>query len=133
MARSRILTIDVGTGTQDILVFESRTVVENSVQMIMPSPTVLVAERVKRATADRAGLLLTGVTMGGGPAHWAVEAHLKAGLPVYATPDAARTFDDDLDRVAAMGVGIVSEDALDATWARLSPLEATLIDMRDVD
>ena len=102
-----MLAVDIGTGTQDILLFEAGTVIENAVQLVMPSPTALLAERVKRATADRADLLLTGVTMGGGPAHWAVEAHLKAGLRVWATPDAARTFDDDLGRVEAMGVRIV--------------------------
>jgi uncharacterized protein (DUF1786 family) len=107
MSAPRILAIDVGTGTQDVLVFEAGTLVENAVQLIMPSPTALVAERVKHATADRADLFLTGVTMGGGPDHWAVEAHLKAGLKVYATPDAARTFDDDLERVASMGIRIV--------------------------
>jgi uncharacterized protein (DUF1786 family) len=107
MSGPRILAIDVGTGTQDVLVFEAGTLVENAVQLIMPSPTALVAQRVKEATADRVDLLLTGVTMGGGPGHWAVEAHLRAGLHVYATPDAARTFDDDLERVTAMGVRIV--------------------------
>jgi uncharacterized protein (DUF1786 family) len=103
----RILAVDVGTGTQDILIFEAGTVIENAVQLVMPSPTALIAERVKQATADRADLVLTGVTMGGGPDHWAIEAHLRAGLRVYATPDAARTFDDDLERVAAMGVRVV--------------------------
>ena len=107
MARPRILAIDVGTGTQDILILEAGSLIENAVQLIMPSPTALLAERVKQATQDRVDLVLTGVTMGGGPGHWAVEAHLKAGLKVYATPDAARTFDDDLDRVAAMGIRIV--------------------------
>jgi uncharacterized protein (DUF1786 family) len=107
MSAPRILAIDVGTGTQDVLVFEAGTLVENAVQLIMPSPTAQVAERVKRATADQADLFLTGVTMGGGPDHWAVEAHLKAGLKVFATPDAARTFDDDLERVASMGIRIV--------------------------
>ncbi len=107
MARPRILAIDVGTGTQDILVLEAGTVIENAVQLIMPSPTALLAERVKQATTDRVDLVLTGVTMGGGPDHWAVEAHLRAGLKVYATPDAARTFDDDLERVSAMGVRVV--------------------------
>ena len=108
MAAPRILAIDIGTGTQDVLVFEGGTLVENSVQLIMPSPTMIAAERVKRATADRVPLLLTGVTMGGGPVAWAVEAHLKAGLEVWATPDAARTFDDDLGRVAAMGIQVVA-------------------------
>src|ERR1700682_805958 len=111
MARPRILAIDVGTGTQDILILEAGGVSENAVQLIMPSPTALLAERVKQATQDRVDLLLAGVTMGGGPDHWAVEAHLKAGLKVYATPDAARTFDDDLDRVATMGVRIVESPA----------------------
>jgi uncharacterized protein (DUF1786 family) len=45
--------------------------------------------------------------MGGGPDQWAVEAHLRQGLRVYATADAARTFDDDLTRVEAMGVRLV--------------------------
>jgi uncharacterized protein (DUF1786 family) len=107
MSGPRILAIDVGTGTQDVLVFEAGTLIENAVQLIMPSPTALVAQRVKEATADRVDLVLTGVTMGGGPDHWAVEAHLRAGLHVYATPDAARTFDDDLERVTAMGIRIV--------------------------
>lgn len=107
MSHPRILAIDVGTGTQDILIFEADTVIENAVQLVMPSPTVLLAEQIKQATADRADLLLTGVTMGGGPDHWAVEAHLREGLRVYATPEAARTFDDDLERVETMGVHVV--------------------------
>ena len=110
MAHPRVLAIDVGTGTQDILVFEAGTVIENAVQLIMPSPTALIAEQVRRATADRVDLFLTGVTMGGGPDQWAVEAHLRAGLRVLATADAARTFDDDLARVEAMGVRIVDGD-----------------------
>jgi uncharacterized protein (DUF1786 family) len=117
VAAPRILTVDVGTGTQDIMVFEAGTVIENAVQLVMPSPTVLLAERVRQATQDRVDLFLTGVTMGGGPGHWAVEAHLRAGLRVYATPDAARTFDDDLERVRAMGVRLVDRDQ-DADGAR---------------
>jgi uncharacterized protein (DUF1786 family) len=111
VARPRILAIDVGTGTQDILILEAGSVIENAVQLVMPSPTALLAERVKQASQDRVDLVLTGVTMGGGPDHWAVEAHLRAGLKVYATRDAARTFDDDLDRVAAMGIRIVDSPA----------------------
>jgi uncharacterized protein (DUF1786 family) len=50
------------------------------------------------------------VIMGGGPSHWAVEAHLRAGFPVYATPQAARSFNDDLEAVSEMGIRLVSED-----------------------
>jgi uncharacterized protein (DUF1786 family) len=62
--------------------------------------------------------------MGGGPDHWAVEAHLRAGLKVYATADAARTFDDDLERVTAMGIRIV--DGPNGTGA------ARRLELRDV-
>lgn len=110
----RILAVDIGTGTQDILLLEAGQEIENAVQLIIPSPTVLIARRVEAATVAGHSLLLTGVTMGGGPCAWAVEAHLKAGLSVYATPNAARTFDDDLEMVARMGVRVVSEDEASA-------------------
>ncbi len=123
----RILAIDVGTGTQDILLFDSEGPVENSLKMVMPSPTEIAARRIRRATAEGRPLLLTGVTMGGGPCHWALEAHLKAGYAAHATPEAARTFDDDLEIVAGMGVQVVSEDEA----SRLSGVER--IEMRDLD
>ncbi len=107
----RILAIDIGTGTQDILLWDTDEPIENSVQLIMPSPTLRIARRVRAATESRRPVLLHGVLMGGGPCAWAVSDHLAAGLPVYATRDAARTFDDDLANVEAMGVRLVDDDA----------------------
>ena len=48
--------------------------------------------------------------MGGGPSHWAARDHLKAGYKLYATPNAARTFDDDLDALQESGIEIISDD-----------------------
>jgi uncharacterized protein (DUF1786 family) len=107
----RLLAVDVGTGTQDILLFDSDLEVENCFKMVMPSPTMMVARAVKAATRRGAPLLLTGVTMGGGPSSWATRDHAQAGHAAYATPDAARSFNDDLDIVTAeMGIELVSED-----------------------
>jgi uncharacterized protein (DUF1786 family) len=106
----RILAIDVGTGTQDILLFDGEQEIENSIKLVMPSPTVVVARQVRDATGRGRAILLVGVTMGGGPSHWATMDHVRAGYAVYATPDAARTFDDDLEGVAEMGITVVSED-----------------------
>ena len=39
----RILAVDVGTGTQDILLFDSSGPVENCVKLVMPSPTQIAA------------------------------------------------------------------------------------------
>jgi uncharacterized protein (DUF1786 family) len=106
----QILCVDVGTGTQDILLFDSERELENCVQLILPSPTKIVAGRIARATVAGKAVLLTGRTMGGGPSTWAAEEHLRRGVPVYATPDAARTFDDELPKVEAMGIRVVSDD-----------------------
>jgi uncharacterized protein (DUF1786 family) len=106
----QILAVDVGTGTQDVLLFDTEKEPENALKMVMPSPTMLLAEAIRATTECGEDLLLTGVTMGGGPCAWAAEDHLKAGFRVFATPDAARTFNDDLDQVAVMGVEVVSED-----------------------
>lgn len=106
----RILAADVGTGTQDILLFESGKTIENNFKLVMPSPTVIVAERIKRATERGQPILLTGVTMGGGPSHWAARDHALAGYAVAVTPEAGRTFDDDLVQVERMGFEIIEEE-----------------------
>ena len=105
----RILAVDVGTGTQDILLFESGKTIENCFKMVMPSPTVIVADRIKGATERGQPILLTGVTMGGGPSHWAARDHALAGFGVAVTAEAGRTFDDDLTMVEQMGFEIITE------------------------
>lgn len=106
----QILSVDVGTGTQDVLLFDTGKEPENALKLVMPSPTMRVAQAIQDVTRAGEDLLLTGVTMGGGPCAWAAEDHLKAGYRVFATPAAARTFNDDLEEVAAWGVEVVSED-----------------------
>jgi uncharacterized protein (DUF1786 family) len=107
----QVLTIDVGTGTQDIYLFRSGRSLENGFKLVMPSPTMLIRSEIQEATQRGEDLLLTGVTMGGGPCHWAAESHLQAGHKIFATPEAAKTFNDDLNWVQEqMGVKIISED-----------------------
>jgi uncharacterized protein (DUF1786 family) len=125
----RILTIDIGTGTQDILLFDSDGPIENGAQLIMPAPTQIVARKVRAATEARAPIALTGAIMGGGPCHWAVEDHLRADLIVYATPAAAATFNDDLEWVRhEMGIELASEDEIAGLGA-----EVRRIVMGDLD
>jgi uncharacterized protein (DUF1786 family) len=124
----RILTVDIGTGTQDIYLFDSTLDLENGFKIIAPSPTMIIHRRIQEATRRGQALLLHGVTMGGGPSGWAAEAHAKTGLPLYATPAAARTLNDDLNEVQALGVRIVSEEEA----ARL-PEEVRRVELRDFD
>ena len=106
----RILAIDMGTGTQDILLFDSEKAVENCAKMVVPSATAIAARRVRRAGENGRAIVLTGVVAGGGPVAWAVDEFVRGGGAAYATPQAAQTFDDDPERVTAMGIRIVSDD-----------------------
>lgn len=124
----KILTVDVGTGTQDIFLYDSRVDMENGFKLVVPSPTMMVHHRLKQAAEQGEAVLLTGVTMGGGPSQWAAEAHSKAGHPIYATPSAARTFNDDLDAVREMGIEVVSEDE-----ALRLPASVLRLELRDFD
>lgn len=126
----RILAVDIGTGTQDILLFDPSGPVENSPKLVMPSPTAIAAQRIRGATAAGCAVVLTGVIAGGGPCAWALGDHIRAGLPAYATRGAALTLDDDLARVQADGVKLVSEDEaarIDGEHVRLRDLDLEAI------
>jgi len=127
----RILAIDIGSGTQDILLYEEGKPMENCVQMILPSPTQLVSAQIHKATESEKDIFLWGNTMGGGPCAWAAEKHLQAGFRIYATDLSALTFHDNLEKVKEMGVRIVSRRPKGSIPIRmgdadLSPLASAL-------
>lgn len=124
----QILTVDIGTGTQDLYLLRTGMSPENGLKLVMPSPTLLIHDRIAAATARRQDILLTGVTMGGGPSHWAAEEHIQAGLKVYATPAAARSFNDDIKFLQReMGIILVAEDE------RRALRDVEVIELRDFD
>jgi uncharacterized protein (DUF1786 family) len=105
-----VLAADIGTGTQDILLFDSEKEVENSLIMIMPSPTRIIAQKIEEATRKRKAIVITGNIMGGGPSTFAIRKHLEAGFEVYSTDKAALTIHDNIERVKVFGIQIVSEE-----------------------
>ncbi|MCX6078012.1 MAG: DUF1786 domain-containing protein [Chloroflexi bacterium] len=124
----KILTVDIGTGTQDIFLYDSNLDLENGFKLVLPSPTMLVYRQIKAATARGEAILLTGTTMGGGPSSWAAEAHARAGLPIYATASAGRTFNDELEKVERLGIRIISDDE-----ARRLSASVLRLDLKDFD
>jgi uncharacterized protein (DUF1786 family) len=124
----KILSVDIGTGTQDIFLYQSELDMENGFKLVVPSPTMMIFRQIKKATRKGAPILLTGLTMGGGPSHWAARDHVKAGIAVYATPDAARSFDDDLDQIRESGIQVVGEDEIKGL-----PGQPRHIELKDFD
>src|SRR4030042_1311025 len=106
----KILTVDIGTGTQDIYLYDSNLDIENGFKLVLPSPTMMIHRRLKQALHTRTPILLTGHQMGGGPSAWAIEEYAREGIPVYLPPSAATTINDELDKVGMLGIKIVGED-----------------------
>jgi uncharacterized protein (DUF1786 family) len=64
--------------------------------------------------------------MGGGPSAWAIEEAARAGIPVYMTPSAATTLNDELEKVEALGIKIISEE-------ESKKLEGKRLELKDFD
>lgn len=109
LKKTSILAVDIGAGTQDILLYEEGMPVENCVKLVLPSQTRIMAGRIVQATARKQDVFLCGHLMGGGPLVRALKQHLAAGLQARSTPYAAKTIRDDLREVEAMGVIIVDK------------------------
>lgn len=109
-AAMKVLAIDVGCGTTDILLWDPTAEGENQTHLIVPSATRAVAAEIDEATRLGLPVLFEGPLMGGGPNMAAMRRHVAQGLPFFATPSAAGSFDDDLEAVAAMGVTVVQAD-----------------------
>lgn len=120
----KILTVDVGSGTQDIMYYDSSQTIENSVKLVMPSPTRIIAERIRKCKDN---IFINGETMGGGPINRAIQNHLDKGNRVIMTENAARTVRDDLNYVRSLGIEIVNEKEVE----RYSDYE--MIELKDVD
>lgn len=124
----KILTVDIGTGTQDIFLFDSNLDPENGFKLVLPSPTMMVHRHLKRTLQNRTPILFSGYQMGGGPSAWAIEEYARAGIPVYMTTSAATTLNDELDKVEALGIKIISEDE-----ASRLPSSVHRLELKDFD
>ncbi len=119
----KILTVDIGTGTQDIFLYDSNLDIENGFKLVLPSPTMMVHRRVKQIIQTRTPLLFTGHQMGGGPSAWAIEEAARAGIPVYMTPGAATTINDELGKVERLGIKIIGDSEVEGLRSKVESLE----------
>jgi len=109
----KLLAIDVGAGTQDILLYDSSIEIANAVKVIFPSQSKLLASEVEKLTQQRKHIVVFGDTMGGYPFGSAIKKHLEAGFKIAMTSRAARTLRDDLNIVKGMGIKIISDVEFD--------------------
>jgi uncharacterized protein (DUF1786 family) len=106
----KILAIDIGAGTQDILLYDSAKKLENCIKLVLPSPSPLLAARVTRLGEQSREILLTGYTVGGGALSHTIK-RLAHDHRLIMTPAAAYTIRNNLDDVIATGIEIWQEDS----------------------
>ena len=110
----KILAIDIGAGTEDILLYDDKKrSIENCVKMVLPAPCQVFAEKVRTVTGQCKDLFIKGDTIGGGPFSHALRKHVEMGLRVCMTENAAYTIRNNLDRVKEMGIEIVPDSGLE--------------------
>jgi uncharacterized protein (DUF1786 family) len=122
-----LLAVDIGRGTQDVLVYDPGRPVENCEKMVLPSPAVIVARGIREAAARGEGIFLDGYIMGGGDSVQAIAEHMRKGLQVFATGAAALTIHDNLEKVRSLGIQIVTRQPPNTTLIRTTDyMEAEL-------
>jgi uncharacterized protein (DUF1786 family) len=107
MSDARVLAIDIGAGTMDVVLADTAQPMENAIQLVLPSATSQIGRRIESARRAGKAVFLHGNLMGGYHTTNAVWKHLEAGLPVYATERAAGTVHDDVELLQKRGVKIV--------------------------
>jgi uncharacterized protein (DUF1786 family) len=105
----KILAIDIGAGTQDILLYNDVLNTENCISLILPTPTRYYASLIDKSNDD---LFIDGDPIGGGALPSLLKKHLKKGYRVIMSEDAAYTVRNNLNEVRNCGIEI-SNGALD--------------------
>jgi len=124
----KILAIDVGAGTQDILLYDNMKIsVENCVKLVLPSPSLVFAERVRKATSLRRDVFVKGDVMGGGAFAHALKKHVESGLRAIVTNQTAYTIRNDLEEVTEMGIHIVSQES------ELGNFDGETLDIKEIN
>jgi uncharacterized protein (DUF1786 family) len=108
----KILAIDIGAGTEDILLVDrfceaDGEELERCLKMVIPSPSSVFADNALKLGKEKDWFFF-GSQIGGGRFSSVVKDHIKDGYTVCMTEEVAYTIRNDLDEVSEIGVNIVS-------------------------
>ena len=121
----KILAIDVGTGTEDILLYDTEKEIENSMKLVIPSPHLTIGQMITECEND---IYFDGVIMGGGKIKDRCVEHLEKGYKVVFEDLAARTIRDNIEQVKSYGFEVVDE----GSYEKEDYKNFTKISLRDV-
>ena len=99
----RILAIDVGTGTQDIMIYDTEKELENSIKLVLPSPHLYISQQIRETQNN---IYFKGEIMGGGKIKNTILEHIEKGYEVVMNSMCAKTIRDNLEQVKSFGIKI---------------------------
>jgi uncharacterized protein (DUF1786 family) len=139
-----ILAIDVGKGTEDVLLFEESEPIENSLQLVLPSTAQIFKKQLEKDVSER--IVISGEIMAGEPWHKVVYAKTsKNPESVIMSSTAAKSLRYNLDQVRIKGVKIVRDDQIseftgsqyylsDINWQRIDDIiSSSGYNLTDID
>ena len=113
----RILAIDVGTGTQDIMIYDTEKELENAMKLVLPSPHLLISQKIRQTEND---IYFDGEIMGGGKIKNTILEHMQKGYNVVMEPTCAKTIRDDIEQVKSFGIKIADDDKDYRDYAKIT-------------
>ncbi len=109
----KILALDIGAGTEDILLYDTtKENIENCIKIVLPSPTQIFAAKIREITQLRQDVLIKGDIIGGGAFTSSLKKHIRAGHRVVMLENAAYTVRNNLDDGRALGIEITQDNHL---------------------
>ena len=112
----KILAIDIGAGTQDVLLYNSELTPENCTSLILPTPSRNYAKLIEGCEED---IFIDGDPIGGGAIPSLLKSHIKKGYHVIMSEDAAYTLRNNINEVRQYGIQINSSGLNDFNGTKL--------------
>ena len=103
----RILALDIGSGTEDVLLYDDSKEVENCIKIVLPSPSLVYSRKICYFTKLRSDLFIKGGPIGGGRFTESLRRHLKTGSKIIMTKDAAYSVRNNLEEVRARDIPVI--------------------------
>ncbi len=100
----KLLLIDIGAGTMDILWYDLKENIHYKI--VSPSPVLTISDKIKNSQKD---LLITGVEMGGGAVTHALIEKVRQGREIIISKSASKTVHHDPDRVKGRGLIVIDD------------------------
>lgn len=113
----KTLAIDIGTGTQDILLYDDERELENGLKLVLPSPHLYISQLINDQEND---IYFDGEIMGGGKIKQTILEHMKEGYDCVMEGHCARTIRDNLDQVRSYGIEIAEENEKYHGYSRIT-------------